>query len=51
MLLNEVRKLNWFMCVNNGIEAKNCNLANPSIRWPDQFENSAYFRGLKSEFS
>ena len=51
MLLNEVRKLNWFMCMNNGIDAKDCNHANPGINWPKRFENSAYFKGLNSEFS
>ena len=51
MLLNEVRKLNWFVCMNNGIGAKECNHANPDIKWPEQFKNSAYFKGLKSKSS
>ena len=38
MLLNEVRKLNWFMCMNTGFDVKECNHGNPGIKWPEVFK-------------
>ena len=49
MLLNEARKVTWFTCLSNGIEAKYCDLAAPGIEWTEEFKNSEFYKSLKSD--